>query len=505
MGVVAAVVLFSPSLNLAHAFSRFTRRFAVLGPAAVLAAAACGCSGPTGSNAVPPGGSQRLAGHAHRATSPAAGKISHVVIVIQENRTLDNLFNGYCNPGGHCANTVSSATIVPTPPPSEPSPLPTPTTVPLVSVGLEAPYDINHGAAQFVLATDTGKMDEFNWEGGQNTDGSWWGGVGCPSGCAGYTAPQYPELGYVPPSEIHPYTAIADSYVLFDNFFASNIDASFVAHQFLIAGQAGGTPSGGGSATDVPNGLWGCGGGPSDLVPTLTLARTYGQRESPCFDYQTLGDELDGAGLSWAYYAPAPSAPGYIWSAYQAVNHIVNGPNWSQHVLSPQSKVIGDVKAGRLAAVTWVVPTPGNSDHPGLKSKKGPAWVASVVNAIGKSAFWKSTAVFVLWDDWGGWYDHVNPPTLDYMGLGLRVPLLVVSPYALAGSITSTCDPSGGAPYEFGSVLRFTEDLYGLSQLAASDTRAPDPAYDSCVFNFSQQPRKFKSIPASLVPGNGTN
>ena len=109
-----------------------------------------------------------------------------------------------------------------------------------------------------------------------------------------------------------------------------------------------------------------------------------------------------------------------------------------------------------------------------------------------------------MWDDWGGWYDHVNPPYLDYMGLGLRVPMLVVSPYAVRGSITSVCDqrkPSGPQYYEFGSILRFAEDDFGLAQMAASDARAADPANDPCVFDFTQSPRPFGKIPATRPHG----
>ena len=118
-----------------------------------------------------------------RSASPATGKIQHVVIVIQENRTGDNLFNGYCAPSGECANTVNVATIVPTPPPNKPSPLPSPTTVPLSAVSLTEPYDITHESTEFTQSTDNGKMDLFDWEGGQNKNGSWWGGVGCYTAC----------------------------------------------------------------------------------------------------------------------------------------------------------------------------------------------------------------------------------------------------------------------------------------------------------------------------------
>ncbi len=443
-----------------------------------------------------------------RHRSPAAGKIKHVIIVIQENRTVDNLFNGYCNPHGQCANTVTTATIVPTPSASRPSA--PPTTVPLSAITLAEPYDITHEASAFLQSTNCNSqwancaMNMFNWE----IYGCY--GNGCPKN---YKLPPYPTIGYVPPSEIKPYYALANAYVLFDNLFASNLDESFVAHQYLIAGQSGGSPSQGGAAINLPDYTWGCAGPePSDLVETFTLQRTLGPKEQPCFDYTTLGDEIDNApasqDLTWAYYAPSKSELGYFWSAYQAIAHVCDpvnpstltctGPIWTSHVVSPETKFLTDVPAGKLASVTWVVPVDKDSDHPSSKSKKGPSWVAQVVNAVGKSQFWDTTAIFVVWDDWGGWYDHVQPPYLDYMGLGLRVPMLVVSPYAVNGSVTSRCDPSAGY-YEFGSILRFAEDDFNLPQMAASDARAADPANDPCVFNFNQSPRAFKKIPADYT------
>ena len=90
----------------------------------------------------------------------------------------------------------------------------------------------------------------------------------------------------------------------------------------------------------------------------------------------------------------------------------------------------------------------------GKGSDKGPSWVASVVNAIGESSYWDSTAIVVLWDDWGGWYDNAKPPQLDYRGLGFRVPCLIISPYAKEGYVDRT-------QYEFASILRFIEQVYG--------------------------------------------
>jgi phospholipase C len=153
-------------------------------------------------------------------------------------------------------------------------------------------------------------------------------------------------------------------------------------------------------------------------------------------------------------------------------------------------QIFTDIAHHRLAAVSWVIPDAINSDHPGNGSDTGPAWVGTVVNAIGKSSYWNSTAILVVWDDWGGFYDSVPPPFLDRKGgLGFRVPMLVVSPYARQ---------SGSGPgyishtqYEFGSILKFIEDVWGLGQLGTTDKRAT--SISDC-FDFTQLPRKFVPI-----------
>ena len=156
-------------------------------------------------------------------------------------------------------------------------------------------------------------------------------------------------------------------------------------------------------------------------------------------------------------------------------------------MITPQKKFLTDVRAGKLANFTWVTPLCADSDHPECGSGLGPSWVASVVNGVGESKFWKTTVIFVQWDDWGGLYDHVPPPYKGYDGLGFRVPLIVISPYAKKNYVSHV-------QYETASVLRFAEDLFGLAQLSAADTRATSPAAD-CL-DLSQAPRKFVPIKA---------
>jgi phospholipase C len=297
-----------------------------------------------------------------------------------------------------------------------------------------------------------------------------------------------PQYVYVPHRDSKPYFDMAHEWVLADRMFQSQLDESFVAHQYIIAAQAQ-------SSVDLPFGLWGCPGGASNEVATITARRTYGSYQEPCFDYQTLGDELDKAKLSWRFYTSkygnASSDGGSWWSGYQAVRHIYYGPDWKKDVITPQKTFLSDVKAGKLANFTWITPLCSDSDHVNCGGGYGPSWVSAIVNAVGKSKFWNTTAIFVQWDDWGGLYDPVKPPYMGPDGLGFRVPLLVISPYAKKDHVSHV-------QYETAGVLRFAEDLWGLSQLTAADKRATSPAAD--CFDFTQQPRVFIPIKAPKYP-----
>jgi len=380
----------------------------------------------------------------HRKAS--SNPIQHVVVIIQENQSFDHLFNGY--PG---ANTVSTGMTH------------TGTTVPLVQQHLGAGPNTEHFSTDFLLDYDGGRMDGFDLN----------------------TASEKPYLGayhFVDPNDIQPYIQMANQYVLSDNYFSSHIDASFVAHQYLIAAQAN-------QAVDVPSGRWGCSVLTDDFVASLNPDRTVGALQAPCFNYTTLADELDSAGLTWHDYSPGIQASGGAWSPYQAVSHIYNGPDWKADVISPETQILEDIPNGILSNVTWVTPDTANSDHPGSGSLTGPSWVASIVNAIGESPFWDSTVIFVTWDEWGGEYDHVPPPYEDYDGDGFRVPLLCISPYAYSGVVNHTQLESAGIP-------KFIEKTFGLATLAAADARAT-PADSGCTNPSLSTPRTFTGISAS--------
>ncbi len=198
----------------------------------------------------------------------------------------------------------------------------------------------------------------------------------------------------------------------------------------------------------------------------------------PCVDIPTLPDELNTAGRTWRYYTAISTQYGYIWSVLDAINHIRYGDQWSTNV-RPVNNFVSDVQR-HLADVTWITPPGDDSDHPGPKLNLcvGEGWSVEIINAIMNSPFWNSTVIFLTWDDFGGFYDHVPPPTVDYFGLGIRVPLLVISPYVKAGTVQHGL--SGAT-----SLLRFAETVFNLPPLTHRDKRANN-LMD--MFNFNQKP-----------------
>jgi phospholipase C len=377
--------------------------------------------------------------------------IKHVVIMVQENRSFDNLFHGF--PGSNSDGSTASSKNG---------------TVTMTQTTLEAGVDMCHFHTSFLIAYDGGKLDDFANE---QTCGVTSTGYG-PTGVSNAM------YAYVEQSEVQPYWTLASTYTLADNMFQSNDGPSYPAHQYLIAGQSD-------FAAEVPSQgpPWGCDSPPGTTVNVLQPDGNEVVGPFPCFNYQTLADLLDAAHISWRYYAPALDTTGGDFSAYDAINHIRYGPDWA-NVISPETTVLTDIANGNLPSVAWVIPSFPNSDHPLAASNTGPAWVTSVVNAIGGSQYWNSTAIFLLWDDWGGWYDHVKPPSLDIMGLGFRVPLIVISPYAKHGYISHV-------QHEEASILKFTEENFGLPSLGEADARA-DNLLD--CFDFTQTVTPFAKV-----------
>jgi phospholipase C len=350
-----------------------------------------------------------------------------------------------------------------------------PIPIALTKVGLDGP-DVSHGYGAFKVSYDNGKMDGFNRVlYGANQTGT------------------YPYQ-YVDPAQLQPLWAIARQYVLADHMFQTQASGSFTAHQDLIRGNTALNDTQ--SVIDNPSAFpWGCDAPPGTVTSLLTSSRQYlpNQGPRPCFYWHTMRDLLDAKRLSWKYYAPSVGEGAVFWNAFDAIHAVRRGPEWATNISTPEKRVFADISSGALPAVSWIVPDSYNSDHLGEnKSDTGPSWVAAIVNAVGGSAYWNSTAIVVVWDDWGGLYDGVRPPQLAYDGLGFRVPCLIVSPYARiaagakAGYISHT-------QYEFGSILRFVEDTWTLGSLGTSDARATSIAD---AFDFTQAPRAFVPIAA---------
>ena len=370
--------------------------------------------------------------------------IKHVVFIIKENRTFDNLFGRF--PGADGATTGMDQG----------------TTRPLTQAPDRIPVDIVHCYQCALQAWNGGNMDGF------------------ASDRYAYT-----QFG---PSDLPAYWHWAKRFVLGDNFFASAQGPSFPNHLYTIAAQSGG-------AHDNPiqdlerlaerhrtTGLfkaWGCDSVEQAYVPVEDREGKE-VKVPPCFDFMTEGDLLLRARIPWAYYSATNMQNGYLWSAYDAVRHIRQDTQlWQSHIF-PVDGLVQDVRDGRLPPVSWVTPRFELSEHPEYSFCWGQNWTTRVVNSIMASPMWRDTAIFITWDDYGGFYDHVPPPQVDRFGFGIRVPLLLISPYAKAGYV----DHSLG---EFSSVLRFIEDNWGLSQLTHRDRGAGNL---SEAFDFSQAPRK---------------
>jgi phospholipase C len=426
---------------------------------------------------------------------PETTKIKHVVIVIQENRSFDNFFATF--PGADGTKTGKAAAV----PAGDDCkvPLTKATSVPLTEVdllgngfpksyGYQNPVDLEHVHAGFVTDFDHGKTDGFDRE-GFGPDGS--GGPACT----------YPYQ-YVNPSKIAPYWDMAKQYVLGDHLFQVQGSGSFTAHQELIAG--GTKLSESEALIDNPSWFpWGCDGqahGPH--MERTAVIRRDGKVYAlggpfPCLTYTTLRDLLDAKSVSWKFYAmevkkweqkdPGRGNTPGIFSAFDAIKAVRYSSEWRTNVTRTNLDLFSDISQKRLPAVSWITPNTPNSDHPGDNSDTGPSWVASIVNAIGKSPYWKSTAIVIVWDDWGGLYDHVAPPQPRNWegGPGFRVPLLIVSPY-VKPHVDHTV-------YEFGSILHFIEDTWGLGTLGRDDKRSTSIGN---AFDFNMPPRHFQEIPA---------
>jgi phospholipase C len=420
-------------------------------------------------------------------TLTTAAVFQHIVVIFQENRTPDNLFQDpvLISRGADIANSGLNSTGQ---------------TIPLSPIDLgttgSSPqnYDLSHANAAFVSMYDGGKMDGANL-------------IPCsPAANCPPNAHPNPQYMYVKPADVQPYFALAEQYTFGDRMFQTNEGPSFPAHQFIISGTSAPTTGSNLFAAENPAlSPAGCIAALTNRVKMIdpTGSESVPAPQYPCFDHPTLTDLLNTKGVTWRYYAPSA---GSIWTGPDAIQHIcqqqtVNGtltctgPDWTNNVIIPQSQVLVDIANGQLPQVSWIIPNGLSSDHAVANDGSGPSWVSAIVNAIGSSPYWANTAIIITWDDWGGWYDHVAPKVINdgtswgsgYV-YGFRVPLIVVSPYAKTAYISHTT-------HDFGSILKFIETTYNLPSLGYADTPADDL---SDCFNLTHTPVLFHTIPAAL-------
>jgi phospholipase C len=392
--------------------------------------------------------------------SPQNLRVDHVVIIIQENRTVDYLFNGL--PG---ADTVTRGKLS------------NGRDVTLQPVSLSAPYGISHRHDAFKVEYNHGRLDGFDKVGTHCQIRN-----ACPR--------RYQRAyGYAPHVEVKPYFAMAEQYGFADRMFQSNQGPSFPAHLYLLSGTSEISPHSQLLAAENPrtaDGRFtgGCDSPRGSLVALIDPKGRENKATYPCFGPPALPELIAEKSLSWRYYGFHQRAG--IWNAPDAIRSIRNSPEFRTDDVTPSRRILSDIGQGHLANVSWVTPTSAASDHAGGTDGSGPSWVASVVNAVGESQYWNDTVVFVVWDDWGGWYDHVRPPMYNSYELGFRVPLIVISRYAKKGFVSHRL-------YEFGSILKFIEVHFALGSLGTTDARSDDL---SDFFDYNQAPRKFAHIKA---------
>jgi phospholipase C len=401
-----------------------------------------GGSGKTGKHPVKKPHPSQTASPTPTPTSPpgpAAGVITHIVIIDKENRSFDQYFGTF--PGADGATTGQLADGK---------------TVPLGHTPDHLFLDIAHAGKAARKAVNGGLMNRFNLLPGAFQNG------------------QDVAMSQMHQSDIPNYWRLASTYTLDDHFFSSVNGPSFPNHLVSVAAQSANTDE---NPTHLSRASWGCDSGPYATVQQINPTTGKTSRVRPCFNMETLPDELSARHISWKYYSPPPFTSGYIWNALDAVHHIRYGPLWSTNVPNYKS-FIPDALHGRLPAVSWLVTRRLFSEHPPVSTCAGENWTVSVLNAIMRGPDWPHTAIFLTWDDFGGFYDHVPPPRFNLLSLGPRVPTIVISPYARPDFIDHTT-------YEFSSVLKFIEARFNLPPLSRYDATSENMLNS---FDFSQKP-----------------
>ena len=363
-------------------------------------------------------------------------QIQHFVFIIKENRTFDTYFGTFPGANGATTGTISTGEVVP-----------------LGHAPDFLPRDLPHSWTNANVSIDYERMDKFDVPPGCNVNGD------------------YLCMTQMTQQDIPNYWSYATSFALADEAFSSIHSDSLPNHLYTVAAQSGGV-----IANPNSNAAAGCNSPPGTTVTALN-SQGYVTNIFPCFEFSTLANSLQNAGLTWKYYAPGAGQAGAEWSVLSTIDSIYNTSLWNNVVSN--SQFITDATSGNLPAVSWMTPPVVYSEHPkGRSTCYGENWTVGMINAVMQGPEWNSTAIVLTWDDYGGFYDHVAPPVMDIFGLGPRVPMIIISPYAKAGYISHTT-------YEFSSFLKTVEERFGLPQLTDRDADANDLT-DS--FNFTQPP-----------------
>jgi phospholipase C len=432
-------------------------------------------------------------------TTPATGihKIQHVIIIMQENRSFDSYFGTFPGVDGLPRRGTDFTLCVPDP----------------AGAGCVKPFHDNrdvdsggpHNHVDALADVDGGKMDGFIARAER-------GKAGCVNpenpDCAG--GDQKDVMGYHDAREIPNYWAYAQNFVLQDHLFEPNSSWSLPEHLFLVSVWSARCRSS--DPSSCTNEVERPANPPDQKRP----------QNSPHYAWTDLTYLLHKSSVSWAYYIEAGAEPDCasgsvtcsqtpqqfrtpgIWNPLPYFDSVKQDGELGN--IKDISNYFSDARGASLPAVSWIVPSHVDSEHPPAKVSQGQAWVTRLINAAMQSPQWNSTAIFLSWDDWGGFYDHVAPPTVDENGYGLRVPGLVISPYAKHGYVDQQT-------LSHDAYVKFIEDdfLNGMRLDPKTDGR-PDPRPNvredasqlgdlASDFDFAQSPRAPMVLPLMPSPG----
>lgn len=367
--------------------------------------------------------------------------IEHFLVLMQENHTFDNYFGMY--PG---VEGIPEGTCIPV----DPFDKTNTECVEPFHIGDRPIDDLDHSESTFNLQYNKGLMNGFVYAlNERNQNGAL-------------------SMGYYDDRDLPYYWNLVEEYVLFDHMFSSDHGGSFANHMFWVSGQQGG--------------------------PRVT---TEGYD-----DILTIFDRLQERGISWKFYVQnyddginyrtsdqiiGNRSSQVIWVPILNMARFLDDPELSSHIVDLK-EYFTDLENGTLPAVAYIAPA-GASEHPPGSIRSGQKFVKSLIQALMRSSSWDSSAFMVMYDDWGGWYDHVVPPQVDEFGYGMRVPAFMVSAYAKRGHIESTV-------LDFTSIMKFIEENWDLEPLAERDANANNFL---TAFDFSAPPREPVFLPFERI------